>query len=160
MNNWKVIFATVVIFGTGVITGGLLVNYVHYSHPKLQRSKPSVAAEVRPQATNSSSRSADNVKLRPAEVLNKQFLLQLDTALHLKSDQRAEIQKIIGEGQNQMRKVILDARLEIREVLTAEQQKEFDDLVKRPLRRPQSGTNTTVALPPATNFVPASTNTP
>ena len=115
---------------------------------------------MRPQATNSSSRSADNVKLRPAEVLNKQFLLQLDTALHLKSDQRAEIQKIIGEGQNQMRKVILDARLEIREVLTAEQQKEFDDLVKRPLRRPQSGTNTTVALPPATNFVPASTNTP
>jgi len=80
--------------------------------------------------------------------------------LHLKPDQREAIQKIIGEGQNQMRKVILDARLEIREVLTAEQQKEFDDLVKRPLRRPPSGTNTTVSLPSVSNPVLTSTNTP
>jgi len=152
VNNWKVIFATVVIFGTGVITGGLLVNYVHHSHPKLQHAKPAVAAEVRSPATNAPA--------RPAEVLNKQFLLQLDAALQLKPEQRAEIQKIIGEGQNQMRKVILDARLEIREVLTAEQQKEFDDLVKRPLHRPPAGTNTTAALPPATNSAPAPASTP
>lgn len=160
MNNWKVIFATVVIFGTGVITGGLLVNYVHHSHPKLQRAKPVVAAEARPPVTNSPVRAADNAKLHPAEVLNKQFLLQLDAALQLKPEQRAEIQKIIGEGQNQMRKVILDARLEIREVLTAEQQKEFDELVKRPLRRPPAGTNTTAALPPATNSAPVPASTP
>ena len=37
MNNWKVIptivFATVLIFGAGVFTGGILVNYVKQPHP-------------------------------------------------------------------------------------------------------------------------------
>ncbi len=32
MNSWKVILATVVIFGAGVLTGGLLVNYVEREH--------------------------------------------------------------------------------------------------------------------------------
>ena len=34
MNSWKVILAAVVIFGAGVLTGGLLVNYVEPSHPR------------------------------------------------------------------------------------------------------------------------------
>ena len=46
MNNWKVIFATAVIFGAGVITGGLLVNYVqHCSAAKPgKRAQPVVVA--------------------------------------------------------------------------------------------------------------------
>ena len=41
MNSWKVILATVVIFGAGVMTGGLLVNYVDHSHhPATTRPKP------------------------------------------------------------------------------------------------------------------------
>jgi len=28
VNNWKVILATIVIFGAGVVTGGLLVSHV------------------------------------------------------------------------------------------------------------------------------------
>ena len=43
MNNWKVIFATVVIFGAGVITGGLLVNYVNYSHGRPAHHPPLTA---------------------------------------------------------------------------------------------------------------------
>jgi hypothetical protein len=37
VNSWKIILATVVIYGAGVMTGGLLVSYVYYvdhSHPK------------------------------------------------------------------------------------------------------------------------------
>src|SRR5208282_3326609 len=34
VNYWKVRLATVVIFGTGVLTGGVLVNFVDHSHPK------------------------------------------------------------------------------------------------------------------------------
>ena len=44
MNNWKVIFATAVIFGAGVVTGGLLVNYVTYSHPKNNPRRPAATA--------------------------------------------------------------------------------------------------------------------
>jgi Spy/CpxP family protein refolding chaperone len=146
VNNWKVIFATVVIFGAGVITGGLLVNYVQHSRPKAAH-RP-VAAEARPAATNQMVRLADAVKARPPEVLSKQFLQRLDENLHLAPDQHDAIQKIIGDGQNQMRKVLQDARLEIREILTPEQQTQFDELIKRPFRRPIFGTN----APAATNL--------
>ena len=125
MNNWKVIFATVVIFGTGVITGGLLVNYVRHSHPK-GAHKP--VAEVRAPATNQVVHPPEAAKPRPPEILSRQFLQRLDEELRLTPDQHEAIQKIIGEGQNQMRKVLQDSRLEIREVLTLEQRKQFDEL--------------------------------
>lgn len=150
MNNWKVIFATVVIFGAGVITGGLLVNYVQHSRPKAARH-PAATGEVHPALTNQLLRQADAPKPRLPEVLNKQFLQRLDEELHLATNQHEAIQKIIGDGQNQMHKVIQDARLEIREVLTPEQRKKFDELVKRPVHKPILGTNAPAALPPATN---------
>jgi len=156
VNNWKVIFATVVIFGAGVITGGLLVNYVHNSRPKAQHNKP--AAEARPVATNQGVRLAEAVKPRPPEILSKQFLQRLDDGLHLSPDQHETIQKIINDGQNEMRKVIQDSRLEIREVLTPDQRKQFDELMKRQFRKALSNTNSAPVLPPATN-VPA-TNAP
>jgi Spy/CpxP family protein refolding chaperone len=154
VNNWKVIFATVVIFGAGVITGGLLVNYVQHSYPKTPH-RPAAAAEARPSVTNPAPHPADAAKPRLPEILSKQFLQRLDEELHLAPEQHEAIQKIIGDGQNQMRKVIQDARLEIREVLTPEQRRGFDELVKRPPRRPVSGTNAAPLLPAVTN-APAS----
>jgi Spy/CpxP family protein refolding chaperone len=74
--------------------------------------------------------------------LSKAFLQRLDDELHLAPDQHAAIQKIIGDGQNQMRKVIQDSRLEIREVLTPDQRKQFDELMKRPFRKPLFPTRT------------------
>ncbi len=138
MNNWKVILATVVIFGAGVVTGGLLVNYVKPPHPKAARH----LAEARLSATNPPPRAADAA--RPPhlpEILSRPFLQRLDEDLHLAPDEHEAIQKIISEGQNQMRKVIQDARLEIREVLTPEQRKQFDELVKRPFHKPIFDTN-------------------
>ena len=150
MNNWKVIFATVVIFGTGVITGGLLVNYVQHSHPKVAH-KP--VAEVHAPAANPVVRPAEVAKLRPPEILSRQFLQRLDEELHLAADQHEAILKLIDEGQNQIRKVIQDSRLEIREVLTPEQQKQFDELIKRPFRKPLFNTNGPAAVPPASNVL-------
>jgi len=164
VNNWKVIFATVVIFGAGVITGGLLVNYVQHPHFRSQRPKLPIASETHP-ATNSITnnptvRPPENSKLRPPEILSKQFLQQLDGTLHLTADQREAIQKIISESQNQIRKVIQDGRLEIREVLTPVQQKQFEELVKRPFRHSIYGTNAPAVLSAPTNSVSAGTNAP
>ena len=151
MNNWKVIFATVVIFGAGVITGGLLVNYVQHSRPKAAHHPAAPEAKpVATPATNPAVRLADAVKARPPEVLSKQFLQRLDETLHLGPDQHEAIQKIIGDGQNQMRKVLQDARLEIREILTPDQQAQFDVLVKHPFRKALFGTNTPSTNLPAT----------
>ena len=146
MNNWKVIFATVVIFGAGVITGGLLVNYVQHSHSKPLR-RAAAKGEAHLTATNQSPHVAEGAKPRLPEVLSKQFLQQLDESLHLAPEQRDAIQKIIGDGQNQMRKVIQDSRLEIREVLTPEQRQGFDELVKRPFHKSLFNTNAPAGLP-------------
>ena len=158
MNDWKIIptivIATALIFGAGVFTGGLLVNYVQKAHPKAAPRKTANNAENRSPATNAVVTTNELAKLRPPEILSKKFLQQLDTELGLKAAQRESIGKIIDDGQNQMRKTMQDARLEIREVLTPEQRLQFDELVKHPFHKPIFATNAPSAAlptnPPAT----------
>jgi hypothetical protein len=172
VNYWKVILATVVIFATGVMAGGLLVNYVQHSHPKnLHRAPPLVATSS---LTNSRPSSQTNnpvlprltelLKPRLPELWSKEFVAHLNDALELTPEQRDKIEKIIADGQElnhsiwtnnaaQMRKVMQDARQQIREQLTPDQRKEFEELMKRPPRKPSSTTNApaNLLLPPATN---------
>jgi Spy/CpxP family protein refolding chaperone len=166
MNSWKVILATVVIFGAGVLTGGLLVNYVEQSHPKdIQR--PPDEGNSQPQANNrdhDQPRPEDLPKPRVPELLGKQFVQQLDNTLHLMPEQRAAIAKIVADGQErnheiwtnvapQMRKMLQDVRQQIREQLTPEQRKQFEELLKRfrpAAHRPQPPANS----PSPTNKAP------
>jgi hypothetical protein len=154
VNNWKVIFATVVIFGAGVITGGLLVNYAQQTGKKISRNKPAAAAETR----SAGAHQVENAKPRPPEILSKQFMQQLNESLQLTTEQREEIRKIITDGQNQIRKAIQDARLEIREVLAPKQKELFDELIKRPFRKSIYNTNGPVLVPQGDSNVKASTN--
>jgi uncharacterized membrane protein len=154
VNNWKVIptivFATVLIFGAGVFTGGMLVDFVKQSRPRQALRHPPAAATNSAVAANPAGGSA--VKpARPPEILSKDFLQRLDGELHLAKDQHEAIQKIIGDGQNEMRKVVQDARLEIRDVLTPEQRSQFDEMVKRPFHKPIFPTNAPPASATATN---------
>jgi hypothetical protein len=165
VNNWKVIptivFATVLIFGAGVFTGGMLVNLVRPAHEGkfLRRDMAAVTNSASLMPTNAATKS--NTRL--PEILSRPFLQRLDEELHLTPDVREAIQKIISEGQNQMRKVIQDSRLEIRELLTPEQRKQFDDLMKRPSHKPVFNTNAAVILPSASVLPaapPTATNAP
>jgi hypothetical protein len=160
VNSWKIILATVVIFGAGVFTGGLLVSNVEHAHWKNSRrpaATNSVASLSISNFVSSSGTNSPAARPRLPDILNKQFLQRLDEELHLAPDQRDAIQKIITEGQNLMRKTMQDARLEIREQLTADQRAQFDDLVKRPApRRMQNSTNTPPNLS-ATNSSPVAT---
>ena len=49
MNSWKVILATLVIFGAGVVTGGLLVSYAVHTNLVMAPAKP---APLTVQGTN------------------------------------------------------------------------------------------------------------
>ena len=151
MNNWKVIFATAVIFGAGVITGGLMVNYVQHGGKKIPRNKLAAVAEAQPSGTNQSVRLPENAKPKTLEVWNKQFLQQLSEPLSLTPGQKEEIQKIITDGQSQIRKAVQDARQNIRERLTPEQQQRYDELMKRPVRRASANTNAPVGQPTASS---------
>ena len=160
MNNWKlipsIVLATVLIFGAGVFTGGLLVNYVKPAKPK-KIAPPEIHAAAA-STTNCPPASPTNAVVKaPAplpEILSKPFLIKLDEQLHLTSDQHKAVEKIISEGQDEIKKSVRSARLEIREVLTPEQLKQFDSLVKRPGKKSSPATSAPTNFPaviPATN---------
>ena len=109
-------------------------------------------------ATNQAVRVPDVPKLRAPEILSKQFLQRLKDELHLTVDENDTIQKIIAEGQNQIRKTIQDSRLEIRDVLTPDQQKQFDELMRRPFRKAIFNTNAPTVFSSTTNST--ATNSP
>lgn len=89
-----------------------------------------------------------------AQIMGKEFVQQLDDALHLTPEQREKIKKIIADGQQrnhdlwklvapQFRGVMQDVHQRIREVLTPEQRKQFEDLLKQfhQLRHSSGSTN-------------------
>lgn len=166
MNYWKVILATVVIFGAGVFTGGLLVNFVNHSHPK--NGHHSQANAGTHAATNNPAppRWAEIPPPRLAEKLGKQFVQQLNDELALTPEQRDKIEKLIAEGQERnreiwtnvapkMRAVMQEVNQQIRAELTPEQLKIFEEMVKHPPHRPPAFTNSPPANPP-----PPPTNAP
>ncbi len=157
MNNWKlipsIVLATVLIFGAGVFTGGLLVNHVKPG------TKKKLAVTIQPTnliSTNASMNFAAGSSFKFSnplpEMFTKPFLMKLDEQLHLSAEQHKAIEKIINEGQDDIKKVMRNSRLEIREILTAEQVKQFDNLVKRPNRKAM-GTNNTSALSPEAQVI-------
>jgi Spy/CpxP family protein refolding chaperone len=100
---------------------------------------------------------------RLAERMGKQFVQQLNNTLRLTPEQRVKIEKIIADGQERnheiwtntvpkMRAVMQEVNQQIREELTPEQLKPFEEMLKHPSRRPPFDTNTAPAnSPPPTN---------
>jgi len=156
VNDWKVIptivLATVLIFGAGVVTGGILVDYVKQARPRMAAKHPTPAP---PPANPFPTNNSPLAPLRSPQILSKDLLPELDGELKLTKEQHEAIQKIIGDNQNLMRKVVQDARLEIREALTPAQRQQFDELIKRPLHKPTLGTNAPLSAAPT-----APTNAP
>ena len=132
MNTWKVILATMVIFGAGVVTGGLLVRHVghiHFVHGPHGPAAP-----------------------RPAQPLSPggpgiEFLRRMERELDLAPEQRERTDKIVRASQERSRKIMEPVAPQIRDesqrrgeafraVLTPEQRKRFDDLLKQLQQRP------------------------
>jgi hypothetical protein len=161
VNFWKVILATIVIYGAGVMSGGLLVKQVDHSHFRNPRRAETPAASGSSISQTNGQGQVTSKSARLPEILSRQFLQQLDEELHLAPDQHEAIQKIITDSQNLMRKTMTDARLEIREQLTPAQRNQFDELVKRsPPRRPTGSTNAPPVFPPGRAPAAATTNAP
>ena len=142
MSSWKVILAAVVIFGAGVLTGGLLVNYVNHS-PLQNVRLPFAGARLHPQMDGHSQlRPEESPRPRSPEMLKKEFVERFDSALKLTPAQHDAIQKIVTGGQEQnrqiwtnvaprMRRVMEDVQQQIHAELTPDQQKQFEVLVKQ-----------------------------
>jgi len=165
VNAWKVILATLVIFITGVVTGGLLVNYTYRTHQKNRR--PPTRESSRPPLNLNSSTAGNprdpvprfsNLQNRLARGVSMEFLQRLDAQVHLTPGQRERIEKIIIEGQQrnkehweriapELRREMMETQKRIRETLTPEQRARFEELMKqsrtggREFRRPTGSRN-------------------
>jgi hypothetical protein len=164
MNSWRVIPAVLVIFGAGVLTGGLLVNYTAHGHRENVRL-PFWRSHQHPQPDEHGQPPGDLAGPRSPEMWRKDFIGHLDEALKLTPGQHAAISKIIADGQEQnheiwtnvapkMRQEMEQVHQRIRAELTPDQQKQFEAMTKqfaprRPARdRPPPGP------PPSTDNVP------
>ena len=155
MSPWKVILATMVIFGCGVVTGGLLI--------KMAGAAASIPAEVAAHPSTSTNQPPPLTQIQRPE-----FLHRMQKQLDLTASQRDEIAKIMKASQErnrplweqiapQLRQEIKRVREEMRETLTPDQQKKFDDLFKaRP--RKADGTGATNGRPARVTESPAQTN--
>jgi hypothetical protein len=140
VNPWKLILATVIIFGAGVIMGGLLV-FATQPKAKPAHHAPSVSAVTnRPPAVVRPVVEVLNV--HQPEILSQQFLAQLDDNLQLNPAQSDAIHKIIACGQEQnrviwtncaaqTRQVLQEVKQHIQEQLSADQKKKFEKLLKQ-----------------------------
>ena len=155
MNTWKVILATLVIFGAGVVTGGLLVVYsndvAHRADPLAQPEGPKRVAQLPPGPGRE-----NRLPVAQHFLLRKEFLKRLDEELKLTPAQREHIEKIMDEGQQriqeysrqidpQVRGELAATRERIRAELTPVQQTVYADLLKR--GRPNPARGPTNALP-------------
>ena len=127
MNAWKIILATILIFGTGMVTGGLLIRNLS---PNTDSSKLAVP---QPAQTNA------------PDVMRVAFLKQVESALHLTPDEHKNIDKILQDSQDRTKKMMDPVMTRVREeaektktefraVLSPEQQKLFDELMNKPPR--------------------------
>lgn len=143
MNTWKVILATLVIFGAGFITGGLVVNnsgkVTSQPHKSASVELPKHTASV----TSSVPALGREVRvLAPNFLLKKDFLERLNRELKLNTEQRERIEKIIGEGQERIKclcqsidpevqEELAETRAKIHAELNPAQQVLFADYFKR-----------------------------
>ncbi len=145
MNTWKITLATLVIFGAGVITGGLLVSYSDRAWRQPRRPALQVANE-RPLTANPGPRE-NRLPVPLNGPLRRDFLDRLDAELKLSPEQRNRIEKIISDGQEKAKESWLqiepDIRQELRRTrerirveLSAEQQVRFEDLLRQRPRAP------------------------
>jgi hypothetical protein len=148
VNTWKVILATLVIFGAGVITGGLLVAHSERLRPhRLQHPTPQRAAQT-------GSNSAGGLRF--------DFLRRAQRELNLSADQQMRIDGVLTESQEHTRSLMRDevqkTKEAFRAVLTPEQQTRFDDLLKQQQRAREQRRSQTGRSHPAENQV--SSNSP
>jgi hypothetical protein len=163
VNTWKVILATLVIFGAGVITGGLLVSY---SNRMLQTQRRPLPPPNPPGPLGRPNPGAGNRLPAPMPApLRKAFLDRLEKELKLSAVQKERIERIISDGQERtrqawqqveprMRRELMETRAQIRAELTSAQQAQFEELMKqrpREQRRPLLPRERPVDEAPASN---------
>jgi cell division protein FtsN len=171
MNAWKVILATLVIFGAGMVTGSLYFGHGHsdlLTDSSADAAIPTNALSMTGAPHQGARMIGPPGPLMP--MLRKDYLKNLDRELQLTDAQREHIEKIISDGQDQTKALwdqiapqikvdCQETRKKIQAELTPEQTAKFEAIMKRQhraeeARHRESSTNAT-AEASLTNSVPS-----
>lgn len=187
MKVWKVILATLVIFVAGIVTGALVTRFSHRIQEQERRAffreNEMFPRGPFPSTNNFGSRTnreAGHLSMPystklPSRAMAREFLERLDRELKLGPEQRKQLEKILGDSQKRSKEIwekiapelkeeMKLSRERMRDVLTPNQNKRLDELMKRIPKAPREGTATnSPPLPPAeppANFTPPPTEPP
>jgi hypothetical protein len=156
VSPWKVIFATLVIFCSGLVTGAVLIRQFERPHAPRRPQPPTPVTQ--PAAPS------------PWHQQQRDLLKRMEKQLDLSTEQRERIEKIMKESQERTKaireKVAPELREEVKRLrelvrveLTPDQQKTFDEAIKPKLpkkgddasdenrKRRQQSTNAPAAAP-------------
>lgn len=144
-NTWKIVLATVVIFGAGVITGGMLVSYSNHAKPVRVRRPNELSVPLWPNPRGVIQGRAPELQSALAQQ-RADFVLGVARELDLTPEQRSRIERIVREGQErtraiwqkaapELRREMEEVRESIRAELTPEQRARFEKLLKQHQRR-------------------------
>ena len=165
MNTWKVILATIVIWGAGVVTGGLIISYSGWPSDGRQRApRPPGPPPWMVPGKEIVHHGEKELQLS-FDRLRGDFLLHASHELKLTHEQHERIEKIIRDSQEssrkiweqvapQMRKDLVETKEKILAELSPDQRTRFEELLKqqqRPRRPspPRGNLATTNAAPQA-----------
>jgi hypothetical protein len=140
VNTWKAIFAALVIFGAGFVTGNVLNRMSEAGKAPAAPNSPRVA-------THSSQPPLSLEQLRKVELMGR-----VQKELDLSPEQHARIEKIVGDSQERIRDLwdqvapdihdeYDDVQKKVCQELSPEQKKLFDDLMKKQQHKPKPATN-------------------
>ena len=138
MKAWLVFLAVVVIFGSGMITGAVVV----------QRAKPLAAAIPVVSKPAPAPPQTNLVSGAVPWPMRAEFLRRMEKQLNLTDAQKKGIEKSLRASQERMRPLweqvgpqmkeeLTRVRAEVRDQLTPEQQQKFDEVLKPRGRRPE-----------------------
>jgi hypothetical protein len=174
VNTWKVILASLVIFGAGAITGGLLTTYSKCVAPPSDKGVATDSPRRAP-GLSASGTNRDHRLPPPLIVpLRKDYLEKLNRELKLTPEQRDRIERIIREGQERTKALweqiepdlyeeLVDTKDKIRVELAPEQKTRFEELLRKRPAQPKPHPSTNSPSPATvTNSLPAAalTNPP
>jgi Spy/CpxP family protein refolding chaperone len=147
VSQWKVILAALVIFGSGVITGGLLVKNTLPQKTSIKRKEPNAPT--------------------PWIAQRLEFHKRIEKELDLQPEQKQKIEQVFRESQDRMKPLwekispqlheeIARVQDEIRTQLSPEQGKKFDELLKARPRKQEKTSDEKRRRKKETNSPPAS----
>lgn len=136
-NTWKIALATVVIFGAGVVIGGVLVRYTEDAKPARSQHTVPLWPPPRGLVQGRQPEAQQNLERQQAE-----FIRGLQRELKLTREQRDRIDRTIRDGQErskaiwskvapELHKEMEEVKDRIRTELTPEQRARFEEVLKQ-----------------------------